>query len=325
LRLKIQEEVQRAKAEEMHAKAIASGEALREAKLQVQEQEYVRLQLELELGKEFEVRKSLVQQVQQVVAEKDAAQTLAVKFRTERKVLSKTVRALQAKAKEQQQQLKRCDTSKEESLELLTAELRNEQLEKAMVASELHRVKEQYQQQLAEAAEIQVERLMQLRDAQTEAAELRATNRVMQVQITQLQAAAVEAEVMGRMGPYGGNKGVKSVRMESFLGAGAGDTDQSMHKRPPLLNRRSASNSSFVETGSNSSYEDEVQFKLDLSQSAAGANRDHQLEYNELVTRFYAKHNPQKIGDVPSIMSTWRGREKDLLQALQQKYGVGLL
>ena len=39
------------------------------------------------------------------------------------------------------------------------------------------------------------------------------------------------------------------------------------------------------------------------------------------VRRFYEKHNPAKVSEVPSIMEKWTGREHDLIAGLETKYG----
>lgn len=39
------------------------------------------------------------------------------------------------------------------------------------------------------------------------------------------------------------------------------------------------------------------------------------------VRRFYEKHNPKKVAEIPSILRKWKGRETELIQGLEQKYG----
>jgi hypothetical protein len=39
------------------------------------------------------------------------------------------------------------------------------------------------------------------------------------------------------------------------------------------------------------------------------------------VRRFYEKHNPKKVAEIPSILRKWSGRETELIQGLEQKYG----
>jgi hypothetical protein len=36
---------------------------------------------------------------------------------------------------------------------------------------------------------------------------------------------------------------------------------------------------------------------------------------------FYKRHNPTKVGDVPELVKKFKGREDELLESLEAKYG----
>lgn len=45
-------------------------------------------------------------------------------------------------------------------------------------------------------------------------------------------------------------------------------------------------------------------------------------DHEARLLRFYKKHNPAKVGDVPSVSRTYRGREEVLYKKLEAKYGM---
>ena len=47
-----------------------------------------------------------------------------------------------------------------------------------------------------------------------------------------------------------------------------------------------------------------------------------QPDYEGRVLRFYQTHNPSKVGEVPTVMKKYKGKEEALLEKLARKYGV---
>lgn len=47
---------------------------------------------------------------------------------------------------------------------------------------------------------------------------------------------------------------------------------------------------------------------------------EKQLAFKQRLVAFYAKHNPDKLGDVERTLETFKGREEELFVRLQEKY-----
>jgi len=45
------------------------------------------------------------------------------------------------------------------------------------------------------------------------------------------------------------------------------------------------------------------------------------LDYPALLHAYYLKHNPKRLGDVPMILERYSGREKELFEKMEKKYG----
>jgi hypothetical protein len=100
---------------------------LRRATLHTREEDDVRIRLELQLGQAIAAQNELAKQVQAVGAERDAAKKMAAKLRAERRLLSKTVRALQTRSGAQQEALVEMERRWEEKMALVQADLCNQQ------------------------------------------------------------------------------------------------------------------------------------------------------------------------------------------------------
>ena len=46
-------------------------------------------------------------------------------------------------------------------------------------------------------------------------------------------------------------------------------------------------------------------------------------QYAQRVYQFYQQHNPTKLSEVPQLMEKYRGKEAELIQKLEMKYGGG--
>ena len=45
-------------------------------------------------------------------------------------------------------------------------------------------------------------------------------------------------------------------------------------------------------------------------------------DYHKILTDFYQKHNPEKLGQVDYLLNKYKGREEELVKSLKEKYGV---
>lgn len=47
-----------------------------------------------------------------------------------------------------------------------------------------------------------------------------------------------------------------------------------------------------------------------------------ELDYNKILTQFYERHNPAKIGSVAATLKKYKGREPEMFEKIAQNYGV---
>ena len=55
---------------------------------------------------------------------------------------------------------------------------------------------------------------------------------------------------------------------------------------------------------------------------ASGKRREEVQDWATLLQAIYAKHNPSKVDDIPTILEQFKGRERFMLARLKEKYGI---